>query len=146
MQRQVRRDDVPALYRGLLRSGLKERASAAGGDTNALRSRLAALSNEAERLAALVELAQDECGGAGITRRRVGGCGSTAEGARAGLADGGRTRNRLSGRVGTKLPTTLAFDYPTAHAIARLLLRSELDGKLRCWRESKFASSGQRGG
>ena len=31
-------------------------------------------------------------------------------------------RNRLSGQVGTKLPTTLAFDYPTARAMARLLL------------------------
>jgi acyl carrier protein len=31
-------------------------------------------------------------------------------------------RNRLSGRIGTKLPTTLAFDYPTAQAIAQLLL------------------------
>jgi len=31
-------------------------------------------------------------------------------------------RNRLSGQVGTKLPATLAFDYPTARAMARLLL------------------------
>ena len=31
-------------------------------------------------------------------------------------------RNRLSARVGTKLPTTLAFDYPTARAMAQLLL------------------------
>ena len=31
-------------------------------------------------------------------------------------------RNRLSGRVGTKLPTTVAFDYPTARAMAQLLL------------------------
>ncbi len=31
-------------------------------------------------------------------------------------------RNRLSARVGSKLPTTLAFDYPTARAMAQLLL------------------------
>src|SRR5262249_7749126 len=31
-------------------------------------------------------------------------------------------RNRLSGRIGTRLPTTVAFDYPTARAMARLLL------------------------
>ena len=31
-------------------------------------------------------------------------------------------RNRLSARAGTKLPTTLAFDYPTRGAMAQLLL------------------------
>ncbi|MDN3279509.1 acyl carrier protein, partial [Frankia sp. RB7] len=37
-------------------------------------------------------------------------------------------RNRLSGRISAKLPTTLAFDYPTARAMARLLLEKlELD-------------------
>src|SRR5262249_897806 len=30
--------------------------------------------------------------------------------------------NRLSARVGSKLPTTLAFDYPTPTAMAQLLL------------------------
>ncbi|MGC5189064.1 beta-ketoacyl synthase N-terminal-like domain-containing protein, partial [Escherichia coli] len=38
-------------------------------------------------------------------------------------------RNRLSGRIGAKLPTTFAFDYPTARAMARLLLEKlELAG------------------
>ena len=39
-------------------------------------------------------------------------------------------RNRLSAQVGMKLPTTLAFDYPTSEAIAAQLLRQifpELD-------------------
>src|SRR5262249_39488313 len=39
-------------------------------------------------------------------------------------------RNRLSARVGTKLPTTLAFDYPTATAMAQLLLEKvSLNGR-----------------
>ena len=59
MQRQLGGAEVPALYRGLLRSGL-QRASAASGDTSALRARLAALASDAERLKALVELAQED--------------------------------------------------------------------------------------
>ena len=41
-------------------------------------------------------------------------------------------RNRLSGQVGTKLPTTLAFDYPTARAMARLLLEKLELGRSSC--------------
>ena len=121
MQRQFG-DDVPALYRGLVRSGLR-RASAASGDTNTLRSKLASLASEAERLAALVELVQEEIAAV----LALPGAASVA--ADQALKDLGldllmavELRNRLSGRVGTKLPTTLAFDYPTARAMARLLL------------------------
>ncbi|HEY4975619.1 MAG TPA: type I polyketide synthase, partial [Steroidobacteraceae bacterium] len=121
MQRQSG-EDVPALYRGLLRSGLK-RASASSGDTNALRARLAALASEAERLAALVELAQGEIAAV------LALPGASSVQADQPLKDLGmdslmavELRNRLSGQVGTKLPTTLAFDYPTARAMARLLL------------------------
>src|ERR1019366_8900162 len=46
-------------YIGVVRSGLR-RASAASGDTNTLRSRLASLASDGERLQALVELAQEE--------------------------------------------------------------------------------------
>jgi hypothetical protein len=43
-------------------------------------------------------------------------------------------RNRLSARIGTRLPTTVAFDHPTPEAIAELLLRQvfpELDAMAR---------------
>ncbi|MCK1406911.1 type I polyketide synthase, partial [Bradyrhizobium sp. 76] len=116
-------DDVPALYRGLVRSGLRRASAAASGDTNSLRSRLAALGGEGERLAALVELAQEEIAAV------LALPGASSVPADQPLKDLGldslmavELRNRLSGRVGTKLPATLAFDYPTARAMARLLL------------------------
>jgi NADPH:quinone reductase-like Zn-dependent oxidoreductase/acyl carrier protein len=121
MQRQSG-EDVPALYRGLLRSSLK-RASASAGNTNALRSRLAAMASEEERLQALVELAQEEIASVMALP------GASSVPADVQLKELGldslmsvELRNRLSGQVGTKLPTTLAFDYPTARAMARLLL------------------------
>ena len=59
MQRQLGGAEVPALYRGLLRGGLK-RASASSAEPNALRSRLASLPSDAERLQALVQLVQED--------------------------------------------------------------------------------------
>src|SRR5205085_6244694 len=113
-------EDVPALYRGLVRSGLR-RASASSGDTNALRVRLAALASEAERLAALVELAQEEIAAV----LALPGASSVQPDVQ--LKDLGMDslmavalRNRLSGQVGAQLPTTLAFDYPTAWSRAQL--------------------------
>jgi acyl carrier protein len=128
MQRQLS-DDVPALYRGLVRGGLRRASTASSGDTNALRVRLAALASEGERLAALVELAQEEIAAV------LASSGGASVPADQPLKDLGldslmavELRNRLSGRVGTKLPTTLAFDYPTARAMSRLLLEKlELD-------------------
>jgi len=121
MQRQSG-EDVPALYRGLLRGSLK-RASAPAGNTNALRSRLAAMASEEERLQALVELAQEEIASVMALP------GASSVPADVQLKELGldslmsvELRNRLSGQIGTKLPTTLAFDYPTARAMARLLL------------------------
>ena len=121
LQRQLG-EDVPALYRGLLRSGLK-RASAASPDTSTLRARLAALASEGERLRALVELAQEDIAAV------LALPGASSVPADVPLKELGldslmavALRNRLSGRVGTKLPTTVAFDYPTARAMAQLLL------------------------
>ncbi|KJC50362.1 SDR family NAD(P)-dependent oxidoreductase, partial [Bradyrhizobium sp. LTSP857] len=128
MQRQLS-DDVPALYRGLVRSGLRRASTASSGDTNSLRSRLAALASEGERQQALVELAQEEIAAV------LALPGAASVPADQPLKDLGldslmavELRNRLSGRVGTKLPATLAFDYPTARAMSRLLLEKlELD-------------------
>ncbi|KJC40904.1 hypothetical protein UB31_26790, partial [Bradyrhizobium sp. LTSP849] len=115
-------EDVPALYRGLMRSGLR-RASTSSGDTNGLRVRLAALASDAERQQALVELVQEEIAAV------LALPGASSVPADAPLKDLGldslmaaEIRTRLSKRVGTKLPTTLAFDYPTARAMARLLI------------------------
>ena len=113
MQRQLGGAEVPALYRVLLRSGLP-RASAASGDTNILRARLAAMGSDAERLKALVELVQEDIAAV------LALPGASSVRADVPLKELGldslmavELRNRLSARVGTKLPTTLAFDYPT---------------------------------
>ena len=122
MQRQLGGEEVPALYRALLRSGMK-RASGASGDTNTLRARLAALASDAERLKALVELAQEDIAAV------LALPGASSVPADVPLKELGldslmavELRNRLSARVGTKLPTTLAFDHPTPTAMAQLLL------------------------
>ena len=141
MQRQLGGAQVPALYRGLLRGGL-QRASAASGDTNTLRARLAALASDAERLKALVELAQEDIAAV------LGLPGASSVPADVPLKELGldslmavELRNRLSGRVGTKLPTTLAFDYPTPRAMAQLLLEKlELENsklRLLVWGRSR---------
>ena len=121
MQRQFA-EEVPALYRGLLRGGLR-RASASSADTNALRARLASLSSEGERLQALVELVQEDIAAV------LALPGASSVQVDVPLKELGldslmavELRNRLSGRVGIKLPTTVAFDYPTARAMARLLI------------------------
>ena len=122
MQRQLGGAEVPALYRALLRGGL-QRASAASADTSTLRARLAALASDAERLQALVELAQEDIAAV------LALPGASSVPADVPLKELGldslmavELRNRLSARVGSKLPTTLAFDYPTPRAMAQLLV------------------------
>ncbi|HJX21968.1 MAG TPA: type I polyketide synthase, partial [Steroidobacteraceae bacterium] len=139
MQRQLGGEEVPALYRALLRSGLK-RASAASGDTNTLRARLAALASDAERLKALVELAQEDIAAV------LALPGASSVPADVPLKELGldslmavELRNRLSARVGTKLPTTVAFDYPTPTAMAQLLLEKLSLNERATWRHGAVA-------
>ena len=123
MQRQLGQGgDVPALYRVLLRGGLK-RASAASGDANTLRARLTALASDAERLKALVELVQEDIA-AVLALPEASSVPADVPLKELGLDSlmAVELRNRLSARVGAKLPATVAFDYPTARAMAQLLL------------------------
>src|SRR5215469_10594103 len=92
-------------------------------NTNTLRARLAALASDAERLKALVALAQEDI--AAVLALH----GASSVPADVPLRELGldslmavELRNRLSARVGAKLPTTVAFDYPTPTAMAQLLL------------------------
>ncbi|WP_280706433.1 type I polyketide synthase [Bradyrhizobium sp. BR13661] len=129
MQRQFG-EDVPPLYRGLVRTGLRRASAAGSADTNALRVRLTALGSDAERLQALVELAQQEIA---VVLALPGASSVPPD---ESLKDLGldslmavALRNRLSGQIGAKLPTTLAFDHPSARAIAQLLLEKFSQGE-----------------
>jgi thioesterase domain-containing protein/acyl carrier protein len=88
-----------------------------------LRARLASLASEGERLAALVELVQEDIA-AVLALPGASSVQADAQMKELGMDSlmAVALRNRLSRRVGIKLPTTLAFDYPTARAMARMLL------------------------
>ncbi|MFJ9034907.1 type I polyketide synthase, partial [Streptomyces sp. NPDC102274] len=116
-----RPDEVPALYRGLVRARRK-RAGESAATPSGLRDQLAAVP-EAERLVRLTQLVQRE---AAVV---LGVAGADGIGAQQVLKELGidslmavELRRRLSAETGLTLPSTLAFDYPTPTAIAALLL------------------------
>ncbi|XXT63555.1 SDR family NAD(P)-dependent oxidoreductase [Sorangium sp. So ce590] len=113
--------ELPALFRSLLRPGLRKASSATKKEASALRERLSVLP-EAERMNSLVELVRIEVAAA------IGLPSSEAVAADQVLKDLGldslmavALRNRLTARTEMSLPATLVFDYPTPRAIARLL-------------------------
>jgi acyl carrier protein len=121
MQKQLAGSEPPALLRVLLRSGLR-RAKAGEQDASALRVRLAAVA-EPKRLAWLIELVRSE------VAQVLGLAGPSAVSPSRELKTFGfdslmavELRNRLSALVGSSLPPTLAFDYPTPAALGELLL------------------------
>ncbi|BCB84347.1 hypothetical protein Psuf_016600 [Phytohabitans suffuscus] len=122
----VRPEHVPALMRGLVRTG--RRIAASGGGRDALARKLAGL-GEDERQKALTELVRTEVAtvlgfgspdGVAADRefRQLGFDSLTAV----------ELRNRLSDASGLTLPATLTFDYPTPVAVAKHLATEILGG------------------
>ena len=114
--------DVPALFRALVRPVLRQAGGLIGTSGSALRQRLSALT-ENERVEMLVKRIREE------VAAMLGLAGASSIAPDRPLKELGlnspmavELRNRLSALVGDPLPSTLAFDYPTPKAIAELLL------------------------
>ncbi|HET8932534.1 MAG TPA: SDR family NAD(P)-dependent oxidoreductase, partial [Polyangiales bacterium] len=114
--------EPPAILRALVRSGLR-RAAQSGREASALRERLSGLA-ESERLTELTKLVQNEVSSV-LGLAGAGAVDPDKELHKLGLDSlmAVELRNRLSALAGTTLPATVAFDYPTPRAIARLLLK-----------------------
>ncbi|MFJ7208018.1 type I polyketide synthase [Streptomyces sp. NPDC098789] len=113
-------EDTPALLRGLVRAA--PRRATAPDDAQALRSRLSALP-AAERQEALLETVRGQ-----IAAVLKYGAGDQISATRPFTELGFDSltavelRNRLARTAGTRLPTTLVFDYPTPAALTGHLL------------------------
>ncbi|MEV5833568.1 SDR family NAD(P)-dependent oxidoreductase [Nocardia sp. NPDC052112] len=121
----LRAGAVPHVFRGLV--GSTVRRQVAGGKPESVRNRLAGLDPD-QRGAVVREFVADEVAA-------VLGYGTAAEiGADRAFRELGidslsavELRNRLAKRTGVKLPTTVAFDYPTVTELARFI-GGELSG------------------
>ncbi|HET8935166.1 MAG TPA: beta-ketoacyl synthase N-terminal-like domain-containing protein, partial [Polyangiales bacterium] len=113
--------EPPALMRALIKPRLR-RSGAGGRDASALRERFASMA-ESERLSALTRLVQQEVASV-LSLPDLNSVDPDKELQKLGLDSlmAVELRNRLSAQAATTLPATLAFDYPTPRAIARLLL------------------------
>jgi NAD(P)-dependent dehydrogenase (short-subunit alcohol dehydrogenase family)/acyl carrier protein len=120
LQRQLSGAEPAALMRALLKPAMRRAGKTQQG--SALRGRLAQLGQE-ERLSTVVEAVQSEI----ATVLNLSG--PSAVDPQSDLRKLGldslmavELRNRCSAIAGTALPTTLAFDYPTPHALGAFLL------------------------
>ncbi|MFF3994255.1 type I polyketide synthase [Streptomyces cyaneofuscatus] len=114
--------EAPPLLRAMLRPTAEGRGAAAPGTTQSLDTRMAD-ATEAERPALLLDLVRSEVADV------LGLPGPDSVPADRALRSLGidsltmvQLRKRLAKRLNTTLPATLVFDYPTADAIAGLLL------------------------
>ncbi|WP_229874287.1 type I polyketide synthase, partial [Streptomyces cirratus] len=120
-------DELPPLFRGLVRIRPRRGAVTASGDAGSLRGRLAALDRD-ERVAVLLDLVRTQVA---VTLGYPGPHAVDESRAFSELGFDSLTavefRNAVSAATDVRLPATLAFDYPNPRALARHLL-DELDG------------------
>ncbi|MGK4000973.1 SDR family NAD(P)-dependent oxidoreductase [Sorangium sp. So ce1036] len=143
LQRSIEADgEPPALLRALVRPALRK-ASSGSNEASALRERLSALP-EPERLDALLELVRTEVAlVAGLPRGKAVQPDQVLRELGLDSLMAVQLRNRLSARAQTKLPATLAFDYPTPRAIAELLLKQAFSGQEAAAPRAKSRRKGQ---
>ncbi|MFC6612257.1 type I polyketide synthase [Amorphoplanes digitatis] len=121
--------DVPAVLRGLVRSGRRAAATSPGGAATIAGITRELLSRTgAERHAFLLGLVRTEAAAV------LGHAAAAAVDARREFRDLGfdsltavELRNRLAAVSGLRLPATMVFDYPTPEALAGFLLGELLD-------------------
>ncbi|MFE9423307.1 type I polyketide synthase [Kitasatospora sp. NPDC006697] len=109
---------VPPLLRALLPAPRRRTAAEAGRPTGGLAQRLAALADDTERRAELLQLVRTELG----TVLGTEGDGIDAQRPFTGLGIDSLTavelRNRINTATGLRLPATMVFDHPSAQALA----------------------------
>ncbi|HVH97331.1 MAG TPA: type I polyketide synthase, partial [Enhygromyxa sp.] len=128
-----RGEQLPSVFRGLVRASKPRRAAAAAPDS-ALAQRLASL-DAAERRRTMIDVVRSEAASVlGQATAKLPVDQSLQE---LGLDSlmAVELRNRLQVASGLRLPATLLFDYPTPIAIAEMLL-AELLGELEVVRDT----------
>ncbi|WP_308190048.1 type I polyketide synthase [Streptomyces aculeolatus] len=119
---------VPAVLRDLVRLPARRSAAAASADGDTLASRWAAMPPAEREREALLLVREQAAAVLGHGSAEPIEPGQTFKSLGFDSLTAVQLRNRLADVVGRRLPTTLAFDYPTPHALTTYLLGDDAAG------------------